>query len=73
MYLAKTWLTAMLLCSVAVSAMRENLFAQTWQPVRPVDNANSPPNDWQQRAPSRRSKRNGSRRSSRSTRRYKLL
>jgi hypothetical protein len=53
MYLAKTWLTAMLLCSVAVSAMRENLFAQTWQPVRPVDSANSPPNDWQQREPSR--------------------
>ncbi len=46
----KTWFAAIFLSSVTVSAMDENLFAQTWQPVRPADGETTPPaNDWQQR------------------------
>ncbi len=45
----KTWFAALLLGSAAVSAMGENVFAQTWQPVRPPDDGTAPVNDWQQR------------------------
>ncbi len=49
MNLPKTWFVAILLNSVMAIAMGENLFAQAWQPVRPVDDATNPPNDWQER------------------------
>jgi hypothetical protein len=49
MNLSKTWLAAILLSSVVVSAVGEGGFAQTWQPARPADDETPPPNDWQQR------------------------
>ena len=49
MNLSKTWLAAVLLGSLAVCALGENLFAQTWQPARPADDGAAPANDWEQR------------------------
>ena len=60
MNLFKTWLAAVLLGSLAVCVMGENLFAQTWQPVRPAEDETAPPNDWQQRVLKRRSSNSNS-------------
>jgi hypothetical protein len=49
MNLFKTRLAAFLLGSLAVGALGGNAFAQTWQPVRPADDAAAPANDWEQR------------------------
>ena len=54
MNLLKSCCAALVLSSVALSAMGENVFAQTWQPVRPENDDTSPPSEWQQRVLRRR-------------------